>query len=150
MLKDYSSAFDGCAVYLPALNPNYAEFAATGSFKRLETLEPGDLNFLSPSSRLFYYPYALYSAGQAAKTESAARKDNIVLRRDRSATRVIGDSGGFQVATDTIEWEGPETATRLLKWMEGHADYCMALDFPTGGISRGIIAKHSKRLEHRA
>lgn len=146
MLKDYSSAFVDCAVYLPALNPSYAEFAATGSFKRLETLEPGDLNFLSPASRLFYYPYALYSAGQAAKTENAARKDNIVLRRDRNATRIIGDSGGFQVATDTIEWEGPETATRLLKWMEGHADYCMALDFPTGGISRGIIAKHSKRL----
>lgn len=146
MLKDYSSVFDGCAVYLPALNPNYAEFAATGSFRRLETLQPSDLNFLSPDSRLFYYPYALYSAGQAAKTENAARKDNIVLRRDRHATRVIGDSGGFQVATDTIEWEGPETAARLLKWMEGHADYCMALDFPTGGISGGIIAKHSKRL----
>lgn len=147
MLKDYSRAFDGCAIYLPALSANYAEFAATGKFKRLETLIPNDLNFLSPDSRLFYYPFALYSAGQGAQTDSSAQKDNIVLRRDWEATRIVGDSGGFQVATDSIEWEGEETALRLLDWMERHADYCMALDFPTGGIDGWIIAKHTKRLK---
>ncbi|NIJ39519.1 hypothetical protein FHR22_004269 [Sphingopyxis panaciterrae] len=135
------------AIYLPAISANYADFARNGTFKRpMAGLVPDDLDFLRPDNRYFSYPFALYSAGQVIRTPTKLPKACMVARRDRGETIVLGDSGGFQVSKGTIEFEKAETARRMLKWMEGVADWSMVLDFPTGGIAAGFMKEHVMRL----
>jgi hypothetical protein len=134
------------AVYLPAISSNFAKIGYSQHLKHNFSFAEGDLNFLDPASALFHYPYALYSAGQAARTDGAAQQISIVSQRDRDRTTVIGDSGGFQIQQGTIKFEGDVTCERMLRWMEDHADYSMSLDFPTGGISLGNVAPHTARL----
>ena len=75
----------------------------------------------------------------------------MVSRRNRANTFIITDSGGFQVQQGTIEWypEGHprDTVATVLDWQEANADFVMALDFPTGGISSGNMLKHMRALE---
>lgn len=134
------------AIYLPAISANYAKLGHSVHLKGSFSFSEKDLNFLDPSSGLFHYPYALYSAGQAAKTDGAAKMNSIVSHRNRDLTTVIGDSGGFQIQEGTIKFAGDATCKRMLRWMEHHADYSMTLDFPTGGISSGNVAQHTARL----
>lgn len=134
------------AIYLPAISANYAKLGHSVHLKGSFSFSEKDLNFLDPSSGLFHYPYALYSAGQAAKTDGAAKMNSIVSHRNRDLTTVIGDSGGFQIQEGTIKFAGDATCKRMLRWMEHHADYSMTLDFPTGGISLGNVAQHTARL----
>lgn len=140
------STKSGHAVYLPAISANYAKLGHSLHLKRSFAFSETDLNFLDPASGLFHYPYALYSAGQAAKTDGAAKQTDIVSHRDRARTTVIGDSGGFQIQEGTIKFTGDATCERMLRWMEDHSDYSMSLDFPTGGISPGNVAQHTARL----
>ncbi|EQB11937.1 MULTISPECIES: hypothetical protein [Sphingobium] len=135
------------AIYLPAISANYANFARNGAFKRkVGGLIPADLDFLDPSNRYFAYPFALYSAGQVIRTPNKLPKACMVAQRDRNETIVLGDSGGFQVSRGTIEFEKDTTARRMLKWMEGVADWSMVMDFPTGGIGPGFMKPHVERL----
>jgi len=135
------------AIYLPAISANYADFARNGEFKRpMAGLVPNDLDFLQPGNRYFSYPFALYSAGQVIRTEAMQPKACMVAQRNRSETIVLGDSGGFQVSRGTIEFEKVTTARRVLRWMEGFADWSMVLDFPTGGIAPGFVRAHIDRL----
>ena len=75
----------------------------------------------------------------------------MVSQRNRANTFIITDSGGFQVQQGTIEWypEGHprDTVATVLDWQEANADFVMALDFPTGGISNGNMLKHMRALE---
>jgi hypothetical protein len=135
------------AVYMPALSSNFAKIGYSQHLKHNFSFAEKDLNFLDPASALFHYPYALYSAGQAARTEGAAQQVSIVSQRDRDRTTVLGDSGGFQIQEGTIKFTGDATCERMLRWMEGHADFSMSLDFPTGGISPGNVAGHTARLD---
>ena len=135
------------AVYLPALSKPFALFAHSGSFKRPLPFTATDLNFLDPHNGLFHYPYALYSAGQAAKAKVLRGTPDIVSARSRDRTIVLGDSGGFQVQSGTIKFEGRETTRRMMRWMEAQTDYSMVLDFPTGGIASGMMHKHTERLQ---
>jgi hypothetical protein len=66
--------------------------------------------------------------------------------RDRSSTIILGDSGGFQVQGNSIEFRGATTTRRMMRWLERTADWSMILDFPTGGISLGNMKPHSERL----
>lgn len=134
------------AVYMPAISANFAKLGHSQHFKRNFSFAESDLNFLDPATGLFHYPYALYSAGQAAETDGAAKQNDIVSQRDRDRTTVIGDSGGFQIQQGTIKFNGDATCERMLRWMEDRADYSMSLDFPTGGISPGNVAQHTARL----
>lgn len=146
MVTDYSKKFDNLAIYLPAINSAYATFCIKPNDAGLSPMTPCDLNFLSKSTKLFYYPWVLYSAGQGAKTRNDAQKDNIVRQRNRDETIVIADSGGFQVAQGTIEFEGKQTTRRLFEWMKEHGTYCIALDFPIAGIDAGRMRPHIRRL----
>lgn len=134
------------AIYTPAISQEFAKLGYAQHLKRKFSFHETDLNFLDPKSGLFHYPYALYSAGQAAKTKNSASEDNIVKLRNRDATTVIGDSGGFQIQGNKIKFTGDATCERMLRWLEMHADHSMSLDFPTGGITPGNVAAHTKRL----
>lgn len=134
------------AVYMPAVSAEYARIGHGRSLKRTLPFTETDLNFLNPASGLFHYPYALYSAGQAAKTDGAAQHQSTVSKRARDKTTIIGDSGGFQIQEGTIRFDGDATNERMLRWLEAHADFSMTLDFPTGGIASGNMASHARRL----
>lgn len=134
------------AIYTPAISQEFAKLGFSQHLKRTFSFLESDLNFLDPASGLFHYPYALYSAGQAAKTANSALEDNIVKLRNRKATTVIGDSGGFQIQGNRIKFTGGPTCERMLRWLETHSDYSMSLDFPTGGITPGNVAMHAERL----
>lgn len=146
MTLSYKNSFENCALYLPAISFGYAKFAHSGSFQRPLPFSAKDLNFLDPATPLFHYPWALFSAGQAAKSIAENDPPTMVSERDRSCTTVIGDSGGFQVQTGAIKYRGPETVRRMMRWLESQTDYSMVLDFPTGGIRSGQISKHTARL----
>lgn len=137
------------AIYMPAISAEYARIGHARSVKRSLPFPEADLNFLDPASGLFHYPYALYSAGQAATTDGAAGQQSIVSKRNQTRTTIVGDSGGFQIQQGTIRFDGNATCERMLRWLEGHADFSMTLDFPTGGIGLGNMLPHVKRLrEH--
>ncbi len=137
---DFSEEYHDYAVFLPAVSEMYTRYVANETPKREPPggLTRDDLNFLSTkSNRLFFLPKVLYSAGQAAKSDTAANNQDMVTARPRDgSTIIVGDSGGFQIETGAIRWEGEKTQRRMLGWLEANADWSMILDFPTGSIKR--------------
>lgn len=138
------------ALFLPAISGFYV-----GQLNKNETeshryrtpagFEHGNsgLNFLNHQDVYYHYPYGLYSAGHAqldlAKCDDS---EPMVQRRDREKTIILGDSGGFQVATGVIkmDWANatdPNDPARLalcekiLRWLEHTADWSMTLDVPS-------------------
>jgi len=96
------------------------------------------LNFLEEES-YFNYEYALYSAGHAERNlTKCAIKEPMIHNRNREKTILIGDSGGFQIATGVIklDWEnvkgpqGDKLREEILRYLEHTADWSMTLDVP--------------------
>ena len=159
---DYSeaTAFDNVAVYTPALSDSWINTVERiGNDPSAHTLpkfadfqlEAADLQFTNPHSRLCFYPWVLYSAGQAVNPDSKAGapawKDNWLTRKPRDPRVVVlGDSGGFQIQEGTMSFHGEPTVRLILKWLEAVADQSMVMDFPTGKISLGNLIDHTKRL----
>jgi hypothetical protein len=136
------------AVYLPAISgfytiqlgkmdaiPGYAGRPLPAKF---ENGHEG-LNFLDPEKAYYYYPYGLFSAGHAQlKLDKANATDPMVQTRDRSTSMILGDSGGFQIATGVLklDWatikgpEGDALREQILRWLEYTADWSMTLDVP--------------------
>ncbi len=71
------------------------------------------LNFLDPVNSYFHYGFGLYSAGHAErKLDRCDSREPMIHNRDKD-TVLIGDSGGYQIATGVIklDWttvKGPE------------------------------------------
>lgn len=136
---------DQYARFLPAISSMYAD-ALTAKSPRALPVSLADLDFLSSQGGLFHLEAALYSAGQAAKTDALAKKKSFVTERDAGCV-IIGDSGGYQIQTGKIPWQGDLTRKRLLRWMEANCDWSMILDVPTGSIGTKSIAAHRARIE---
>jgi hypothetical protein len=138
------------AVYLPAISSFYTKQLEKMLGKdRDSTRVPAGfefgnegLDFLQDINTYYHYPYGLYSAGHAqldlAKTNS---DEPMVQNRDRSKTVLLGDSGGFQIATGVIklDWSNAkdpndpariEICEKILRWLEHTADWAMTLDIP--------------------
>ena len=148
MAINYAPRYKDYAIFTPAISRMYSLYLASPKPKR-ECPFPRDyLDFLKVDSPLFHLPYALYSAGQVAKTHNSAisTKKDMVADRDKSICTVIGDSGGYQIQTNVIKFNGDETRERMLRWLERHCDWSMVLDFPTGGINIGNVDQHTDRL----
>lgn len=128
--------------YVGQLNKNEQE---ADKYRTPEGFELGNsgLNYLDPEHSYYHYPFGLYSAGHAQlnldKTDDA---EPMIQKRDRSKTVILGDSGGFQVATGVIkmDWENakdpndPERlklCEKILRWLEHTADWSMILDVPS-------------------
>lgn len=133
------------AIYLPAISETFARSVQRSSLAPSLPLTAVDLNFLDPRNPSFFYPFALYSAGQAA-SKNGIVPACMVTSRDRGETIVVGDSGGYQIQTQKIEFDPAITPKTMLKWLEQVADWSMVLDFPTGGISSGAMRPHAERL----
>lgn len=145
---NYGKRYKDYAIFCPAITDMYIRMLERGYGPRdwPSTITSDDMNFLNPSSNLIHVPYSLYSAGQACKRQRRTIPNDMITNRDRQNTILIGDSGGFQVMTDTIKYKGDETNETMLRWLEQNTDYSMILDFPTGGINMGNITKHTIRL----
>jgi len=137
------------AVFLPAISSFYSTYVAK---QRLEEFVPKDripqgfdrgiegMNFLNPEQGYFYYKYALYSAGHAQlDLEKSIDQESMIQQRNRNATMILGDSGGYQIGKGVLkfDWknfEGKEAnkvRQRILEWLEATADWSMMLDVPT-------------------
>jgi hypothetical protein len=153
--KNFSTNMNDMAVYLPSISAIYAKIVSMPEYKIRDSMPKGlplgleDLNFLNPKNNLYYYPAALYSAGHAIlDVDCSNEQESMIQKRDRKNTIMIGDSGGFQVATGVLkwpweqknktndEWNSDKNDIRLtiLRWLEATSDYAMPLDFPTYGL----------------
>lgn len=139
----------GWAKYLPAISGFYATHL--GKDLADETFVPAErlpekfeyglqgLNFLDPEFSYFHYKYGLYSAGHAERNlEKCDNREPMIHKRDRNNTVIVGDSGGFQIATGVIklDWakvktpEGDKLREEILRYLEHTADWSMTLDVP--------------------
>ncbi|WP_299871016.1 hypothetical protein [uncultured Sulfitobacter sp.] len=147
--RDYSEAkaFANAAVYLPALSSTYVDALPGLRLPHHFRFTPEDLKFTNPSSKLCFYPWVLYSAGQAAKTAKLAKQRNWLTggNHDPRVT-LIGDSGGFQIQQGTINFNGMPTVERMLRWLEDVATHSMVMDFPLATIASGGVDIHVQRL----
>ena len=120
------------AIYVPSISPGFAVAVHEGQWQRNLPIGvvPADLNFLNPGSELLRISHAMTSAGQALNQT----KPCIVTARDRASTLIIGDSGGYQIASGRLIINGDSDRMRILRWLEETADVAMTLDVPTGPI----------------
>jgi hypothetical protein len=143
---DFSKRYSDYARFLPAVSEMYTRFVVNPNPKRNSPIPQSDLDFFNKKSNLWYLPCALYSAGQAAKSEGAAKRKDMITGRANKSTTVLGDSGGFQIQQGSIKFKGDTTRERMMRWLEANCDWSMILDFPTGGINMGTIDQHTTRL----
>lgn len=158
---DLSAKHDagGWAKYLPAISgfytthmgkliniPDYAP-----SNRNPEGFEHGldGLDFLKPENSYYHYKYGLYSAGHAErKLEKCDFREPMIHARHPD-TILVGDSGGFQIATGVIklDWknvkgpEGDKLREEILRWLEHTSDWSMTLDVPAFAAAPPFTAK---------
>ena len=123
------------AMYLPAISPGYGEIAIAPAQKYRPMpngLEPSDLNFLDPQSKLFYLPAALYSAGIVADLSNPA--ETMVSKRDKYSSHVLADSGGYQIISGKLKITGSWQRKQIFDWQQSHCDAGMSLDVPTKAL----------------
>lgn len=141
------------ALYLPAVNSNYANIAC----QNLNSARPfpknlslTDLSFWNRGTRLFYYPYILHSIGQYSV---GSRIDNAITRGGRTDSILFGDSGGFQIGSGTLSgykalkpnmsaddaidawYEADDVRSWIVTWLETYCNYAMTLDMPLWSTS---------------
>jgi hypothetical protein len=155
--ESFNAAYEDYAIYLPSLQQQYARLplADPATIRNAQlpgALELGDLNYLNPDSKLWHCKYALYSAGQFSS--SRIMQPDIISTRDRNATVVLGDSGGFQIGKGTLnataDWgkdankpdlifkrwiKQPAIRERMLRWLDMYSDYAMTLDMPLWALN---------------
>ena len=131
------------AIYVPSVTPGYAMDAHARQWKRAlpQGVGDGDLDFLDPSNKLFRISHVMSSAGQAL----TQTRPCIVTTRDRQSTFMIGDSGGYQIASGRLRIAGDADRHKILNWLEGNADVAMTLDVPTGPVLGGDYAYKSSK-----
>lgn len=150
----------GWAKYLPAISGFYttqlgydlADENFTPKSRIPAKFEFGvqGINFLKKEESYFYYGYGLYSAGHAERNLAKCDKRAPMIHdRDRSTTVLIGDSGGFQVATGIIklDWatvkgpEGDKLREEILRYLEYTSDWSMTLDVPAFAATPAFTPK---------
>lgn len=119
------------ALFLPAPNQSYVTNVMKSPPRPLPAgLTMADLNYFSPQSQLFTYNAGLYSAafgvGDAGPT--------MISARDRGATTVVGDSGGYSVIGGSIKTPQHIFRVQALQWQEAHCDVGIVLDVPTRSL----------------
>jgi hypothetical protein len=136
------------ALFLPAISSFYiADIGKQRYGNQVDpTRVPADfehgvdgLDFLKEETGYFSYKWGLYSAGHAnLDLNKFDPKEDVIRKRDRSKSFILGDSGGYQIGMGIwkADWKDPNcpkaNAKRkiLLPWMEAMTDYSMTLDVP--------------------
>ncbi len=139
----------GWAKYLPAISGFYTTHLGKDLLDEKfipkervpEKFELGiqGLDFLKgPEDAYFSYKYGLYSAGHAErKLDKCDDREPMIHKRDKD-TILVGDSGGFQIATGVIKMDwttvmtpaGDKLREEILRYLEHTSDWSMTLDVP--------------------
>jgi hypothetical protein len=118
---DLSARLGDRAVFLPAISSFYSNYVGSQRYSEaveLDRIPKGfergieGMNWLNQQEAYFYYPWSLYSAGHAnLDLNKFDAGEDMVRNRDRSKTVLLGDSGGFQIATAVWagEWRDPNS-----------------------------------------
>ncbi len=150
--KDY-------AVFLPSISTFYQNFISkdinqAGLQQPAERIPAGfekgvkGCDWLNEEDSYYNYQWSLYSAGYAQLDRSKSDvEESMIQQRNREDTFILGDSGGFQVATGVLkmDWQNfyetpnqpdyigkvDQLRQRIVNWLEHTADYSMILDVPT-------------------
>lgn len=124
------------AQYAPALQLDFIKSAAGTPSRSLPAgLTSAELDILQPTSPVFT-PFALVSYGHFID-RAGTPAPGIIATRDRPATTIIGDSGGFQFIGRPDLYQGRSTVLKALGWLEANADLAMTVDIPTRAIGTG-------------
>lgn len=157
-MHDLSQEFDdnNYAVYLPAISGFYTSCLtnATTDITKIRqagapaSLEYGfeGLDFLKDEDNYFRYRYGLFSAGHAQLDLAKCDKEEAMVQQRPDDAFILGDSGGFQIATGIIklDWKNakdPQDPKRtalcekILRYLEHTSDYAMTLDVPAHASS---------------
>ena len=113
MTVDLGKKHQDWAFYLPAISGFYVTQlqkmeANPSEWRCPEGFEKGTagMNFLEPENSYYFYPWGLYSGGHAhLDPVKSDEREPMVQGRDRSKTMILGDSGGFQLATGVIKMD---------------------------------------------
>ncbi len=73
------------------------------------------------------YPYFLVTAGHFYKKENYREEYNL------QDALVMGDSGGFQIATGALKYSD-ELVHKIFTWLEDNSDIALNLDIPPRGV----------------
>lgn len=94
-------------------------------------------------NKIFHHPYFLITAGYN-------HKSNIINKFDLSLENniVLGDSGGFQIATGKLKnnWENTK---KLFDWLENNTTHSMVLDVPPYSSEGLNNTKEEKLFQER-
>jgi hypothetical protein len=107
------------------------------------------LDFLRPEESYYHYKYALYSVGHAERKLDKCDKRAPTIHGRHKDTVLVGDSGGFQIATGVIklDWAnvkgpaGDKLREEILRWLEYTAEWSMTLDVPAFAATPPFSAK---------
>jgi hypothetical protein len=157
--ENLTKAFNGSALYLPAIQSHYASFCVQQKLSEKSNgrmpskLKPKDLDWFNAKNKLFDYDYGLYSAGQFNK--AFISKPDMVLNRAQGKI-IVGDSGGYQVGTGKLAgtkhlnyanpqavyeaWMGgvgDKTLAWVVDWLDLNVDYAMVLEIPLWAAKKG-------------
>lgn len=148
MVEDIGERAKAYALYLPAMQINSAlklanPKAKIGDEDRLQRMTAKELNWFEPGNAHWSYKWCLASAGHMASTS----RETAITNRHRD-TVVLGDSGGYQIATGALtetqhlmafqnepervvsEWRKSSVKRQIIKWLDAHATYAMTIDMP--------------------
>jgi hypothetical protein len=148
MSIDLTPRWDNFAIYLPAIQHGFAKDVYSNKAIKNRAfpsnLKLTDLDFINPRSKLWYYGYGLYSAGQFTDLRNIGCS---VTNRDEKVT-ILGDSGGFQIGKGSFKalshlykcktgaevcegWRYADDVRHfIVKWLELHSNYAMTIDMP--------------------
>jgi len=136
------------AMFLPSCSSFYVKTisGAHGQKRMPKGLVNGmdSINYMLKDRGLFYYKYNLYSAGHACLDLERSKTLESMIWNRSPGTVVLGDSGGYQIASGTghvkLDWKDlnseKSNATRkaVLDWHEALCDAAMTLDVPTRAV----------------
>lgn len=147
MAEDLTARARDFALYLPAVQQSVAHRLHDTTAPLREPMPHGlmkrDFDWYDPRNRFWHYKWALASAGHFAQDS----RDDIVTNR-QEGTFLLGDSGGYQIATGALadakdwaarrkspaeimaQWKDSEAPHRIRAWLETHCDYAMTVDMP--------------------
>jgi len=150
----------GWAKYLPAISGFYTthlgkdladpEFIPDSRVPKGFEFGMQGLNFFKEDNNYFNYKFGLFSAGHAERNLAKCNaREPMIHDRDREKTILIGDSGGFQIATGVIkvDWAtvqtpaGDKLREEILRYLEHTSDWSMTLDVPAFAAEPPLSAK---------
>jgi len=145
------------ALYFPAVSSTYLDAISKQcgksiipSSRQLTNISNlYSLNFLDDTNSEYFYPYVLYSAGQALNSKGKPNHREDMIKYRNSNTIVIKDSGGYQLGKGKIkgDWADPNCPTvdqfliNLFDWLSSGCNYAMTLDVPSWTCDDSKVSK---------